>query len=155
MISSKKILWVGIGAAALVAAALFVTFCGLRTPSHISLHPTSTVSLDGFPVRVVVADTPAERAQGLSGVGGLAEDEGMLFVFPKDGEPSFWMKDMLFPIDMLWIDAAGRVVFIVPSVSPNTYPHAFTPNTPSRYVMELPAGFAMQHKIEVGSKLEI
>ena len=80
-------------------------------------------------------------------------DEGMLFVFPSDGKSSFWMKDMLFSIDMLWIDADGRVVFIVPDASPASYPKSCTPTTQSRYVLELPAGFAMQHTIEVGSKV--
>src|SRR3989338_5701660 len=54
-------------------------------------------------VRVTVADTPESRERGLSGRDGLASDEGMLFVFQNDGYHTFWMKDMLFSIDIIWL----------------------------------------------------
>ena len=74
----------------------------------------------------------------------------MLFVFPADGRHSFWMKDMLFSIDMLWLDANGRVVHVEKGVSPATFPQTFTPSSPSRYVLEVPSGFCDAHGIEVG-----
>ena len=119
----------------------------------LTITPTRMISVGGTDVHVAIADTEPEREQGLSGVSGLKEDEGMLFIFEKDGIYSFWMKDMLFSIDMLWISSEGRVVFIAPSVAPDTYPHAFTPDTPARYVLEIPAGFAAEHEIAVGSKV--
>ena len=59
-----------------------------------------------------VADTPEARQQGLSGRAGLGESEGMLFVFPKDGEYAFWMKDMRFSIDILWLSGNGTIVYM-------------------------------------------
>lgn len=106
-------------------------------------------------IRVEIADTDAERARGLSGVTSLASGEGMLFVFDEDGIYSFWMHEMLISIDIIWIDAERTVVHIEHAVSPSTYPSAFTPGTPARYVLEVPAGFALEHEIEVGSKLQI
>ncbi len=150
----KKIL---IGMVIILAAALLLFFI-FSKPAHpaagLTLHPTQTISIAGTPLHIALATTDAEREQGLSGITSLAEDQGMLFVFPKDGIYSFWMKDMLFSIDMLWVSQDGRVVYIVPSSSPATYPHAFTPNTPARYVLEVPAGFATEHEIGVGSKLD-
>ena len=83
-------------------------------------------------IRVLVADTPQERAAGLSGYAGLPEDAGMLFVFPEPRQPSFWMKGMKFAIDIIWI-ADGTVVQIDASVSPPP------PDTPDRPTAALPA----------------
>lgn len=77
----------------------------------------------------------------------------MLFVFPKDGTYSFWMKDMLFAIDIIWLDANARVVFAAEHVVPESYPAIFTPHTAARYVLELPAGFVAEHHIGVGDVL--
>ena len=156
MISLKNILWIAVCAALVLSVALFVSSPRTLTkdrPLQMTLQPTRTISLAGTSVHVAIADTESSREQGLGGITSLAGDQGMLFVFEKDGMYSFWMKDMLFSIDMLWISSDGRVVYIVPSASPATYPHAFTPHTLAKYVLEVPAGFATQHKIGVGSKL--
>ncbi len=109
----------------------------------------------GTLVRLAIADTPAERELGLGGRTALAPDEGMLFVFPQDGRYSFWMKDMHFAIDIVWIAADGTVIFVAPSVSPDTYPHAFTPPTAARYVLELPAGFMEAHGVMRGASITL
>ena len=108
------------------------------------------IQLRGQIIRVSVADTESARGQGLSGRAGLAADEGMLFVFPKDGNYAFWMKDMLFSIDILWLSSDGGVVYMAQNVSPDTYPQAFQPNVPARYVLELPEGFAKEHAVAIG-----
>lgn len=106
-------------------------------------------------VNVMLAQTPAEQERGLGGRPGLAQDEGMLFVFPRDGQYKFWMKDMSFAIDMLWIDASGRVIYIQPAVSPDTYPQTFGPDAPARYVLELPADYARAHGIALGARASL
>lgn len=59
------------------------------------------ISIDNKDIRVEVADTPKERKQGLSGRKNLAKDKGMLFVYKKPQKHSFWMKNMLFPLDFI------------------------------------------------------
>ena len=103
-------------------------------------------------MRVDIANTPEMREHGLSGRAGLADGEGMLFVFPEDGPHAFWMKDMRFPIDIVWLSHEWEVVDITSHVSPDTYPTAFSPQTPARYVLELPAGFIEEHAIEIGDE---
>ncbi|MFZ2886220.1 MAG: DUF192 domain-containing protein [Minisyncoccia bacterium] len=151
--SSRTILFVvgGCGAAALVAAALF--FSLQNTPDANLIQSTQTILIDGTSLEVAIADTDSERGQGLSDVTELEENTGLLFEFQEDGQHSFWMKDMLFSIDMLWITANGAVVHVEHSVSPDTFPQSFTSPTPARYVLEVPAGFAEQHGIGVGSKV--
>lgn len=114
-----------------------------------------TISIHDVPYIVDIADTPALQARGLSGRSGLAPGTGMLFVFPHDDLHTFWMKDMRFSIDIIWIAADGRVVDILHRVSPDTYPQSFGPDTPSRYVLELDAGVAESLNLNVGDMVEL
>ncbi|QQG38342.1 MAG: DUF192 domain-containing protein [Candidatus Kaiserbacteria bacterium] len=114
-----------------------------------------TVELDGQIIRISVADTDEERQLGLSGREGLAQDEGMLFIFPEDGLHAFWMKDMLFSIDILWLSAEGKIVHIEKSVSPDTFPSSFSPSAPARYVLELPAGFSERYTVMQGDVVHL
>ncbi len=98
-----------------------------------------------------IADDVAERKQGLSGRAGLGEDEGMLFVFQDDGAHGFWMNEMLISVDMIWLDSDKRVVFIIENASPESYPKTFKPSTSSRYVLEVPAGWAKRHNVATGT----
>jgi len=84
--------------------------------------------------------TNEERRQGLSGRPGLPLNTGMLFIFDTPGKHSFWMKDMLFNIDIIWFDADKNVVHVESNVSPDTFPRSFGPSTDTLYVLELPAG---------------
>lgn len=141
---------------AFAAILFFVVIAGYRLsydPAIPSSTPDSglrTAYLDGHTIRVSVADTEGARARGLGGRPGLAPDEGMLFVFPADGEYAFWMKNMRFSIDILWISSDGKVVYMLEDVSPDTYPQSFRPDVPARYVLELPAGYAKEYTVQVG-----
>lgn len=115
-----------------------------------SQMPTKVIQVAGLPITVSIADTPATQRLGLGGRLGLNPNEGMLFVFPRDDVYAFWMKDMHFSIDIIWLAVDGTVITIAPDVSPSTYPHNFVPTAPSRYVLELSAGFSARHGLKVG-----
>jgi len=102
------------------------------------------------PVTLIIADTERERMQGLSGHPGLSEGEGMLFIFPTDGQYGFWMKDMLFSIDIIWLDKSFSVVGVEENFAPETFPAVAEPPVPVRYVLEVPAGFVAQHDVKKG-----
>ncbi len=121
-------------------------------PVHsITLQKSShVISIRGNAIRVSIANTEKLRAQGLSGRTGLASDEGMLFIFPKEGMYAFWMKDMLFSIDIVWIASDGTIVDMYEHVSPDTYPRAFMPQKQARYVLELPSNYIHAHGIMEG-----
>ena len=110
------------------------------------------VSIDGQTIYVDLAENPAQQALGLGNRASLGAHQGMLFIFPVDDMHMFWMKDMSFSIDMIWLSADGTVMYIQPNVAPSTYPDAFGPKEPSRYVLELPANFASRYGIKVGDK---
>ena len=138
--------------AALVAVVCFAAFAVwyfYQLPQT-DVSPLRTIQLSGQTIRISVADTEALREQGLSGRADLAGDEGMLFVFPKDGKYAFWMKDTHFPIDIMWLSAEGSIVYMPQNVSPGSFPRTFQPDVPARYVLELPAGYAKEYNVNVG-----
>ena len=106
-------------------------------------------------VSLVVADTPATRAKGLSGRTSLEPNTGMLFVFDQLEYPGIWMRDMQFPIDVLWLNADNVIVDIRESLSPDTYPQVFAPRAKAQFVIELPSGFVAQHEIKIGDVVTI
>ena len=99
---------------------------------------------------VEIADEPSEQTQGLSGREKMAEDEGMLFVFPQPFIASFWMKDMRFSLDFIWLDENGVIIAITPYISPDTYPQTFQPPSPVKYVLEVNAGWSTRYNIKAG-----
>lgn len=109
----------------------------------------------GVSLRIEYALTPAERELGLGGRSEVPEGYGMLFVFPQAGKHGFWMKDMLVPIDIFWLDAQGHVVSIAPEVATSSYPHVFYPSVPANLVLETRAGFAAAHGIATGTLLSL
>ncbi|MBI4054046.1 MAG: DUF192 domain-containing protein [Candidatus Doudnabacteria bacterium] len=107
-------------------------------------------------VPVELAQTPEERRLGLSRRKELLSGEGMLFIFPEKGYHSFWMKDMKFPLDLVWIDD-GRIVGIDQQIYPEESRvfKIYTPQEPVFYVLEINAGEAKRNGWEVGDEVEI
>ena len=118
--------------------------------------PTVPVEVNTFgnvSLTLEYATTVEAREMGLGGRTSLPEDYGMLFVFPEDDLQGFWMKDMLVPIDIFWLDDKGQVVFIESNVETSSYPNVFYPSASARYVLETVAGFARAHTITTGTPL--
>jgi len=113
------------------------------------------VTVGSVKVLVDVADTPALREQGLSGRKSLEKGEGMLFVFDTPGIYSFWMKDMNFPIDIIWINQNKKIVYIKENVTPGSFPQAFASTENAQYVLEVPAGFSARNNVQVGDIIDL
>lgn len=112
------------------------------------------IKIAGEKLNVELALTPIAQAQGLSYRDTLSEKDGMLFVFEEPGNYPFWMKDMHFPIDIIWIGEDMRVLFIKEKADPDSYPESFYPNQKTKYVLETVAGFSKENKLEVGDRVE-
>lgn len=103
---------------------------------------------------VEVADTDEERTLGLQNRDEIGEAQGMLFVFNKPGFYSFWMKDVRFPLDFVWVNN-GRVIYInesVPVASNGYYP-SYAPPEPVTHVVEFAAGRVLRDNIKVGDEV--
>ena len=149
----------------LIGAALFIITVGLFTRRVETTLPTPAetkeILINNKTLKVEVVDTEEERRKGLGGKSGLEENEGMLFVFEeKDISRAFWMKDMEFSIDIIWIDD-GKIVQItrdVPPANPGTSDAElkfYTSNQTIDYVLEVNAGFAEKNQINVGDLVDL
>lgn len=122
-----------------------------NSPNQLSFKD-GPVTLGSWTLNVEIADTPEKQEKGLSGRDSLDENAGMLFVF-QDNAPGFWMKDMKFPLDFIWINAGGEIVEILPNIDPSTYPQVYEPLEPVKYVLEVNAGAAEANGLAVGDTL--
>lgn len=114
------------------------------------ITPRPSLAINGSKILVDIADTPEKRTLGLSGRLSLAQDEGMFFILDSPGRFSFWMKDMNFPIDIIWIDAEFKVADITKNAIPESFPNTFEPRAPILYVLETVAGWADKNGIKIG-----
>jgi len=135
-----------------VISILFLVSTHRKNP--INPERIAYVGIGNALVKVDVADTAAEQEQGLGGRDGLKEDHAMLFAFDNNTKHFFWMKDMRFAIDMIWLDKDGKVIYIEKNLAPETYPALFGPKESSLYVLETVAGFADMYKVTVGVQTE-
>jgi len=111
------------------------------------------VYLAGQSIKVDLALTPEEQAQGLSGRSELKENEGMLFVFEKPGIYPFWMKNMNFAIDMIWISETREIVYIKKDARPENFLETFGPEENAKYVLEVVSGFSEKNNLKEGDKV--
>lgn len=120
---------------------------------------TVDITLAGKNLNLLVADTMDLRFKGLSNYNTLGKHDGMLFIFSDLGQHEFVMRDMNFPLDIIWLNDK-QVVDIAPNLPPEKgrteakltlYPA----RAPSSYVLEVPAGYAQNYGLKVGDSWKI
>lgn len=147
-------------------AALSGVLIGAKLLLAVFLNPTSSISpkftditIEEKQFSVEIADDPEEIHTGLSERRQVGSD-GMLFVFKPARMTSFWMKDMLFPIDIVWI-SGGKIIAVdknIPPPKPDTPDDQlslYSPPSAVDHVLELPAGDADFGDIKIGSEVKI
>jgi uncharacterized membrane protein (UPF0127 family) len=162
----KDIIFIGIFLTLLLL--VFLSFMiGVKSKNeemHLGLIPnnslgdesvTRTLSVKDINLKILIAETLSERRKGLSGRAMLPEDTAMLFIFPFPQKVGIWMKDMFFPIDILWVSEDFRIIHIVEYAKPESFPEVFKPNMLARYVIETNAGFVAENGIILGDIVQI
>ncbi len=114
----------------------------------VKLSPSSKKSYN-----LEYAKTTPQQELGLSDRPCLPDNGALLFLFPTDDKFGIWMKNMNFPIDVVWLDSNKKIVTIQKDMEPSTYPKIFYPDMLSRYVIEFKKGAVDDLKIQVGSAL--
>lgn len=116
------------------------------------------ITINNHRFQVEIVATPALRARGLSGRAQLAADHGMYFVFPTAQIRSFWMKEMHFPLDMIWIHG-DRIVGITADIPPPADKHAPLPSyaspQPADRVLEINAGLSEAYGLQPGMQVVV
>lgn len=116
---------------------------------------SKTISVAEHSLKVWIADDPAEQAKGLSGKDAMPDNRGMLFVMPVKDITQFWMKDMNFALDFIWIDN-GTIVEIDQNISPcgpESDCPAIAPSYPVNYILEVNSGWVAANDISVGQSV--
>lgn len=141
---------------ALIASAILALALTTAAAACASGPRVALVAPDGAQlalVKVEIADTPAARELGLMYRNQLNEDAGMIFVFPAPDRLSFWMKNTEMPLDMIFADAAGKIVGIVENAEPFSE-KSLGVGADSLYVLEVNGGFAQRHHVTPGATLK-
>ncbi len=103
-------------------------------------------------IDIEIADTDAKRTKGLMDRLTMEENQGMLFLFPYEAQQSFWMKNTVLPLDIIFVNSKNKIVTIHQDTTPfdtGTYPST----EPASQVVEVNAGYTAQHNISVGDKI--
>ncbi len=155
-----KLFFVSIFIILLLAAMLFIRQNkSILVPQAKMSEKSPAIEVNGISLEVEIANTPEKQMQGLSGRGELKEGAGMLFPYAPPQEVTFWMKDMLIPIDMIFI-MDSKVVTLYEHVKPepnipqNQLKH-YSSVLPIDYVLEVPAGWSQKNGVTVGSSTDI
>lgn len=138
---------------ALVVFVLGASACGGDDDPDARFDVTVAQGDSHATVWVEVAATFRERQQGLMLRQELAEDAGMLFLFPRDGQVGFWMKDTYLPLDIAYISAAGEVLEVRQATPLDET--VLAPAQPYRYVLEVNQGWFERHGLGVGAKVTL
>ncbi len=109
-----------------------------------------TMTIGQKEVQASIAKSWPDRIKGLSDTPYLPDNIVKIFVFDSVGFHSIWMKDMNYSIDIIWVDESKKIVHIVEGASPDSYPEAFIPEIPAKYVIETAANFVSENRIMVG-----
>lgn len=120
-------------------------------------NDVARITINDVYVDAEVADSTLERVRGLMYRENIGETEGMFFIFDSEDNHSIWMKNMKFPIDIIWVDENMSIVHIKHNVPPckeedcPTYP----PSKPAKYVLEVKANFTEQNNIKIGDTVHL
>jgi uncharacterized membrane protein (UPF0127 family) len=146
---SRKLLWI----IPLACAAVLLLLVFPRQAGNGPAQNQSRVCFGQECFSVELALTPEQQAFGLMNRTHLDPDRGMLFVFPQEGIYGFWMKDTLIPLDMVWMDSNGTVVFVKEDAQPcGLECPTINPGVQARYVLEVKAGVSGRIGLEVGDR---
>ncbi len=156
---SKRVIF-GSLIVAVVLCGVAVAIVFARQPSTSNTvqgvaYATTNLQMGGATYTLQIADTPDKQTLGLGKRDNMMPRAGMIFPYAQPADDlCFWMKDMRFSLDIIWLDAQKQITLIEPSLSPATYPHSYCPPVPSQYVIELNAGKAHALGLHQGQKLD-
>ena len=143
--------------AVIILIFIFFSYTEILLSPSSQRNSLSSVCIRENCFSVEIAKTEAQRQKGLMNRKELDRNKGMLFVFEKEEVHSFWMKNTLIPLDIIWIDSNGKIVFISQNAQPC---HSFicpsvVPPNKAKYVLEINAGICQETGIKVGDEIKL
>ncbi len=141
--------WIWVVFSIVLASGAMALDLGQPTPMEII-----AIKVGGVPLTVEVANHPAARALGLQGREALAENAGMLFVYPRAKRLRFWMKDTPIDLDIGFFDDQGRLLEVLSMSAFHERPH-YVSSAPAKYALEVNRGWFAANRISEHSRLEL
>ena len=138
-----------------VSILIIVTISVFWVMHHDFTYKHVSITLGQKTFDTLVSDTESLREKGLGDREYLSPDQAMLFVFDRPDFYGFWMKDMHFPINMIWVDASSTIVGIEEDVRPETYPKNFFPKSPASFVIETNTGVSHIEGLHLGDHVSL
>ncbi|MEM9733020.1 MAG: DUF192 domain-containing protein [Pseudomonadota bacterium] len=136
-----------------VIAAGLAAFFLLSISPAFAKSPLTKISAGSTTWTIELADDPDSRQTGLMNRRSMADKTGMLFRFNRTEEIAMWMKNTFIPLDMVFMDEAGKITHIHYNAVPQSL-DIISSNGPVRYVLEINAGEAKAHGLQVGSSMQ-
>lgn len=129
----------------------FVSLLLVLTPKQKKIYINKNI------INVQIADTPLKISRGLMFQENLKENDGMLFVFDKESFQSFWMKNTLIPLDIIFIDKDYKIVDIKNNFEPckQSVCSSYISKKPAMYVVEVNANWCNKNQVQIGNKVVI
>jgi uncharacterized membrane protein (UPF0127 family) len=134
------------------AAALWLLCAAVPAAMAASAAERVTIDANGHRILAEVADTPDARDRGLMFRTAMPADHGMLFVYPNDARHCMWMRNTYVPLSVAFLDEHGRVINTDEMVPRTDTSHCAA--GPARFVLEMPAGWFLQHGVGGGTRLD-
>jgi uncharacterized membrane protein (UPF0127 family) len=126
----------------------------LLNQTNYTNYSTMKIKINNTIINTEIADTNSKQILGLSGRKNLNQNSGMIFIYNKPDYYGIWMKDMNFPIDIIWINENKKIIDITKNVSPKTYPQVFKSTSQSKYIIEVNANFSTSNNIKTGDSVD-
>ena len=139
--------------ASLTFIVILISFFVVRPKKQIYSNDLS-LYIKGSGYYLEVAQTDKDRQKGLSNRTDLCRNCGMLFVFDKSDQHSFWMKDTHISLDIIWLDASGKIVKIITNAKTDSE-DIYTNDQPAKYTIELPANESLKLNLQIGDTIAI
>lgn len=133
-----------------LATALLVAILAL-----LFIFQPATADFNSMEIKLEVVRSSAAQQKGLGGRQSLDQDSGMLFEYKVEGDYGIWMKDTLFPLDIVWLDAERTVTHIEKNIQPDSYPTVFRSPDPALYIIEVNAGAVDKSGLEIGQTVKL
>jgi hypothetical protein len=135
------------------APIFWPSFSLVEAKTETGLLEPNTLVINEQKIKVDIAATPEKRTRGFAGYEYLPDGTGFLYVFDEPDFYSFWLKDVTFPIDIVWISYYHDVVDIAAYLTPQTSPKILEPKKPAKYILILPAGATEKLRLEIGDEV--
>lgn len=149
----KKLLFVA-GIGFLFFIIVYFIYGLLIGPRIFNDHERRGVKVGKVKYNLYISDTESKRMQGLSGVVSMPKNQGMLFIFEEPNTYGFWMKDMKFPLDMIFI-RENKVVDLKENILESSFPQIYYPATAVDAVIELHTGQIQRTNIRIGDSIKV